>query len=175
MTISSLFIVMMMIILKYFGTRKIEGLYPIRAQRVEYAATAGASGISTAFNGRGYALDTLGGITGVEVGFMGQLLFPILGVVTAIGLTRRQEEAGRTKLLTASRVRRLAPPAAAALLLVLTCAVTAVGLTVSMAATGQPSVEAVTTKSSGTLLTASRWLIHTVCSAGVSPRMRDDP
>ena len=77
----------------------VEGLYPARAQRVEYAATAGASGISTAFNGRGYALDTLGGITGVEVGFMGQLLFPILGVVTAIGLTRRQEEAGRTELL----------------------------------------------------------------------------
>ena len=118
----------------------VEGLYPTRAQRVEYAATAGASGISTAFNGRGYALDTLGGITGVEVGFMGQLLFPILGVVTAIGLTRRQEEAGRTELLTASRVGRLAPPAAAALLLVLTCAVTAVGLTVSMAATGLPVV-----------------------------------
>ena len=75
----------------------VEGLYPTRAQRVEYAATAGASGISTAFNGRGYALDTLGGITGVEVGFMGQILFPILGVVTAIGLTRRQEEAGRTE------------------------------------------------------------------------------
>ena len=49
----------------------VEGLYPTRAQRVEYAATAGASGISTAFNGRGYALDTLGGITGIEVGFMG--------------------------------------------------------------------------------------------------------
>lgn len=116
----------------------VEGLYPTRAQRVEYAATAGASGISTAFNGRGYALDTLGGITGVEVGFMGQILFPILGVVTAIGLTRRQEEAGRTELLTASRVGRPAPLAAAALLLVLTCAVTAVGLTASMAATGLP-------------------------------------
>ena len=118
----------------------VEGLYPTRAQRVEYAATAGASGISTAFNGRGYALDTLGGITGVEVGFMGQILFPILGVVTAIGLTRRQEEAGRTELLTASRVGRPAPLAAAALLLVLTCAVTAVGLTASMAATGLPVV-----------------------------------
>ena len=118
----------------------VEGLYPTRAQRVEYAATAGASGISNAFNGRGYALDTLGGITGVEVGFMGQILFPILGVVTAIGLTRRQEEAGRTELLTASRVGRPAPLAAAALLLVLTCAVTAAGLTASMAATGLPVV-----------------------------------
>ena len=118
----------------------VEGLYPNLDQRVEYAATAGASGISNAFNGRGYALTSLGGITGIEVGFMGQLLFPILGVVTAIGMTRRQEEAGRTELLTASRVGRLAPLAAAALLLVLTCAVTAVGLAVSMAATGLPVV-----------------------------------
>jgi len=93
----------------------VEGLYPNLDQRVEYAATAGVSSISTAFNGRGYALTSLGGITGIEVGFMGQLLFPILGVVTAIGLTRRQEEAGRTELLTASRVGRLAPLAAAAL------------------------------------------------------------
>ena len=118
----------------------VEGLYPTQAQRVEYAATAGVSGISTAFNGRGYALTSLGGITSIEVGFMGQLLFPILGVVTAIGLTRRQEEAGRTELLTASRVGRLAPLAAAALLLVLTCAVTEAGLTVSMAVTGLPVV-----------------------------------
>lgn len=117
----------------------VEGLYPSQAQRVEYAATAGASGISNAFNGRGYALTTLGGITGIEVGFMGQILFPVLGVVTAVGLTRRQEEAGRTELLTASRVGRLAPLATAALLLVLTCALTTAGLAGSMAATGLPA------------------------------------
>ena len=39
----------------------------------------------------------------------------------------------------------------------------------SIEATGHTSVLAVTTNPSGTRLTASRWLIHTVCSAGVSP------
>ena len=38
----------------------------------------------------------------------------------------------------------------------------------SMAATGHTSVLAVTTKPSGTLFTASKWLIHTVWFAGVS-------
>ena len=116
----------------------VEGLYPQAAQRAQYALTAGASGISTAFNGRGYALTTLGGITAVEVGFMGQILFPVLGVLMAIGLTRRQEEAGRTELLTASRVGRLSPLAAATVLVAITCAATVTGLTVSMTLTGLP-------------------------------------
>ena len=37
----------------------------------------------------------------------------------------------------------------------------------SMDATGHTSVCDVTTNPSGTRLTASRWLIHTVCSSGV--------
>ena len=44
-----------------------------------------------------------------------------------------------------------------------------------MEATGQVSVVDVTAKPAGTSLTASRWLIQTVCSAGVSPKMRDAP
>ena len=45
----------------------------------------------------------------------------------------------------------------------------------SIDATGHTSVEAVTTKPSGTSATASRWLIHTVCSTGVSPYSREAP
>ena len=37
-----------------------------------------------------------------------------------------------------------------------------------MEATGHTLVSLVTTKPSGTRLTASRWLIHTVCSSGVA-------
>ena len=44
-----------------------------------------------------------------------------------------------------------------------------------MDATGHTSVFAVTAKPSGARLTASRWLIHTVCSAGVSPYSADVP
>ncbi len=45
----------------------------------------------------------------------------------------------------------------------------------SIEATGHVSVEAVTAKPAGTASTASRWLIHTVCSAGVSPYRSDVP
>ena len=43
----------------------------------------------------------------------------------------------------------------------------------SMDATGQMSVCEVMTKPSGTSVTASRWLIHTVCSCGVSASSRE--
>ena len=47
------------------------------------------------------------------------------------------------------------------------CVVKILRSTHSMAATGHTSVLAVTVKPSGTSDTASRWLIHTVCSMGV--------
>ena len=45
----------------------------------------------------------------------------------------------------------------------------------SIDATGHVAVEAVTAKPAGTSATASRWLIHTVCSTGVSPYSADAP
>ncbi|MDO4899478.1 ABC transporter permease [Actinomyces sp.] len=117
----------------------VKGLYPSAAARAEYAATAGASVPSIAFNGRGYGLTSLGGITGVEVGFTGQLLFPLMGLLTAIRLTRREEETGRTELLTASRVGRLAPLAAATILLTFVALATGLLMTIGMAATGLPA------------------------------------
>ena len=45
----------------------------------------------------------------------------------------------------------------------------------SMDATGHTSVRDVTEKPSGTRLTASRWLIHTVCSPGVPSNSADSP
>jgi len=117
----------------------IKGLYQTPTSRLEYAATAGASIPNIAFNGRGYGLSSLGGITGAEVGFMGQLLFPLLGLLAAIRLTRREEETGRTELLTASRVGRLAPLAAATVLLVVTALATGALITVGMVATGLPA------------------------------------
>lgn len=95
----------------------ISGLYPDLASRQRYAATFGPSLVAQAFNGRGYGLSTLGGITAYEVGFMGLLLFPLLGLHTGLRHTRYQEELGRTELVTAGCVGRLAPLAAAVLLL----------------------------------------------------------
>lgn len=119
-------------------TGNIVSLYPSLEERIVYAATAGASVPSTAFNGRGYGLTTLGGITAVEVGFMGQILFPLMGALLGVRLSRREEEDGRIELLTASRVGRLSPFAASAVLLALTALVTGAAMTVGMVLAGLP-------------------------------------
>lgn len=94
----------------------ISGLYPDLADRQQYADTIGASPASQAFNGLGFGLTTAGGVAAYEVGFMGQLLFPVLALHVALRHTRREEEAGRTELVTATRIGRLAPLAAGAIL-----------------------------------------------------------
>lgn len=98
----------------------LKALYPTLAARETYAASAGASPAVAAFNGRGYDLTELGGIVGYEMGFMALLGFPVLAIHLAIRFSRHEEDAGRTELITAGRVGRLAPLAAAALTVV-TC------------------------------------------------------
>mgnify|MGYP001169822599 CR=1 FL=1 len=88
-------------------------LYAGAEQKAVYAATMGASPAGWAFNGRGVDLTTIGGIAAYEVGFMGQLLIPVIGLLLGIGLTRRLEEAGVIELVTAGRVARTAVPIAA--------------------------------------------------------------
>ncbi|VEG29967.1 ABC transporter permease [Actinomyces howellii] len=97
--------------------RSIEALYPTIDQRLAYARWVEVSPGTVAFNGQGYGLTTLGGIAAYEVGFMGQILFPTLGVVLAVRLTRQEEESGRCELVTAAAVGRLAPLTAATVLL----------------------------------------------------------
>ncbi len=92
----------------------VRSLYGDAADRALYAHTMGSSPAAAAFNGRGYDLQTLGGITAAEVGFMGQIAIPVIGLVLAIRLTRRAEDSGLLELVTAARVSRTAVPAAAA-------------------------------------------------------------
>lgn len=101
--------------------RGIVALYPSAADRAAYAASATITPGAVAFNGRWTDLHTLGGITANEVGFMGLVVFPLAGVVLAVGRTRREEDSGRIEALTARPVGRLAPLAAAAL--AIACAV----------------------------------------------------
>lgn len=98
----------------------IAALYPTPADRAAYAATAGRSPAVAAVNGRGYDLTELGGITAYEVGFLGLIAVPIVAMHLAIRLSRREEDAGRLELVTAGRVGRLAPLAAAGLALAAT-------------------------------------------------------
>ena len=91
----------------------ITALYPDEASRAAYAAGIELTTVSNAFNGRGYDLATTGGIVANELGFMGQLMIPIVALTLALGRTRRQEDAGRLDLLTAAPIGRLAPLAGA--------------------------------------------------------------
>lgn len=95
--------------------RGIVALYPTLADRVQYAGTAGFSPGAVALNGRWGDLETLGGITTNEVGFLGLLLLPIAGIHLGVARTRREEDSGRTELLTAGVIGRLAPVLGAAL------------------------------------------------------------
>ncbi len=105
----------------------ITALYPGQEQREAYAAVAAASPTMDIFNGRGYDLTLMGGIASYEVGFMGLVLFPVVALHLAIRSTRRDEDAGRTDLVTAAPVGRSAPlcAAAAAIALWLTAVVAA--------------------------------------------------
>src|SRR5690606_21662604 len=116
----------------------IEALYPDPADRAQYAATVGSSPASEAFNGRGYGLDTVGGISAYEVGFMGQILFPVLALHLALRHTRREEEAGRTELLTAGRVGRLASLVAGTAVLTLVCLLTGAAMASGGVSAGLP-------------------------------------
>lgn len=93
--------------------RGVKGLYPSAEDRAVYAATMGASPAGWAFNGRGVDLHTIGGIAAYEVGFLGQLVIPVVGLLLGVGLTRRLEEAGVIELVTSGRVARTAVPIAA--------------------------------------------------------------
>lgn len=114
-------------------------LYPELPARLQYQATIGGSAVSEALNGRGYDLSTLGGITAVEVGFAGLLVLPVVGINLAVSLTRREEDAGRTELLTSGRVGRISPLAGAALTLLASVGLFGLLSWAGLVATGLPA------------------------------------
>lgn len=95
--------------------KSVKDLYPTDQARAVYAATMGASPAGWAFNGRAVDVTTIGGIAAYEVGFMGQLAIPAVGLLLGIGLSRRQEESGVIELVTSGRVSRTAVPLGALL------------------------------------------------------------
>ena len=105
----------------------VKDLYGEETERTIYAATMGASPAQITMNGRGYDLDVLGGIAAYEVGFMGQLLLPLTGVLLAVHLTRTPEFTGVLELLTSTRIHRTAVPAAAFMSLIISWAVFGLG------------------------------------------------
>jgi ABC-2 type transport system permease protein len=95
--------------LVWISADQIPKLYDTPEARAAYESTAGASAATKVFNGRGYGLDTVGGITAYELGFYSLMIFPVIALHLAIHLTRTQEASGRFDLLAAARLGRTAP------------------------------------------------------------------
>lgn len=128
------------------------GLYPEAAERAVYQATVGSSVSNTAFNGRGYGLDELGGITAYEAGIFTQLVVPILALVLVVRRTRGEEESGRLDLLTARAVGRLAPATGAVLALAAAAAVAGGVTSIGLVIVGMPTAGSVAYGASLSLL-----------------------
>jgi ABC-2 type transport system permease protein len=95
--------------LVWVSASQIPQLYDTPEARAAYESTAGESAATKIFNGRGYGLDTVGGITAYELGFYTLVFFPVVALHLAIHLTRTQEASGRFDLLAAARLGRTAP------------------------------------------------------------------
>ncbi|MEU8244161.1 hypothetical protein AB0C07_38405 [Actinoplanes missouriensis] len=109
-----------------------------QAARDGYAGAYRLSSGSAALQGRGYDLNTLGGILVNEMGYLTLIMMPLIGVHLAIRFTRSVEDTGRLDLLTSYPVHRLAPASAGVSVAVLTAVLTAVSTAVGLTVLGYP-------------------------------------
>ncbi|HPF81840.1 ABC transporter permease [Nostocoides australiense] len=144
--------------------RSLTALYPDLGDRIAYATSSSSSQAAIALNGRWGDLTTLGGITTNEVGFLGFLVFPLAGVLIAVGLTRRQEDFGRVELLTSGRLGRLAPLAGALLAGVLAILAFGVIATAGLIAVDLPAAGALRYAALLTVFALSWLAIGAVCA-----------
>jgi ABC-2 type transport system permease protein len=90
-----------------------QGLYPTVADRADFAATINGNSTFTALYGPGRALDTIGGLTAWRTSSSGAVFVALMSLLLVGRHTRSDEERGRTELMRAGAVGRLAPAAAA--------------------------------------------------------------
>lgn len=102
----------------------IGALYDTPEELATYGASVGESMIM--LTGRVAGLDTLGGVMMNEYSFMVAFGIPVMAIALTARATRKEEESGRSELLLSGRVGRLAPTAAA--LVVVTGVFTVLGL-----------------------------------------------
>lgn len=99
----------------------LDWLYPTPAERGTYAQAYGASQAMKAIGGNSGGLDQLGGMVANELAIMVLPGLGVGGILLAVAGTRREEDAGRTGLVTSRPIGRLAP-LAGALITVTACA-----------------------------------------------------
>jgi ABC-2 type transport system permease protein len=112
--------------------------YTEQADRDAYAAAYVGTQSSAALQGRGYDLETLGGILANEMGYLTLIMLPLIGLHLAIRFTRSVEDTGRLDILTAGSVHRLAPAAAGLTAAALTAVLTFLLGAAALVALGYP-------------------------------------
>ncbi|MCD2262440.1 hypothetical protein K3888_06955 [Dietzia aurantiaca] len=94
----------------------IASLYDTPAKLATYSASLGDTMVM--LTGRVAGLDTLGGIVMNEFASLVSFGIPIMAIALTVGVTRREEESGRSELMLSARVARLAPVTAALVVVV---------------------------------------------------------
>lgn len=113
-------------------------LYPDVASRVDASATINRSSALVALYGRIYDPTSIGALSMIKMGGLGAVFVAIWSVVLVVRHTRADEEAGRAELLGGGPVGRLAPVAAALVVVVVANLALAVLTALSLGATGLP-------------------------------------
>jgi ABC-2 type transport system permease protein len=90
-------------------------LYPTREGLATFGASVASNPTLLAVDGPIFSTDTLGGLTAWRVGGIAAVFIAIMSVLTVVRHTRTEEESGRTELVSAGVVGRLAPLTAALL------------------------------------------------------------
>jgi len=134
--------------LVWASTVALQDAYPTQADRDLYASTIGGSAASIVMSGPPTALATMGGLTVFEVNSVALLGVALMAVFLVVRHTRAEEEAGRTELVRAAAVGRLATLVAPTLVVGLACvaigaAVTGVFLVAELPVTGSVTYGAV--------------------------------
>lgn len=86
----------------------IDSLYGTSAELKTYADAVGSDSSLYAINGRPFGLGNIGGPIAYEFGFVAAIAIPLMAVILISGMTRHEEQTGRTELLCAGIIGRTA-------------------------------------------------------------------
>lgn len=127
------------VLMAAFSAAATVGLYPDVGSRVEAAEAINRTSALVALYGRVYDPTSLGAVSMIKLGGFGALFVAMLTVVLVVRHTRAEEEAGRTELVEATAVGRLAPMAAVLSVVVVAMLLLAALTAVGLVATGLPA------------------------------------
>lgn len=110
--------------------------YDDEASRTAYAQMAAHSPATLLLQGRGYDVDTAGGIFAQQMAIIVLTFFLLYAAWLGVHLTRTLEDKGYFDVMSSGTVGRLAPTGAGLLVAMITCALTAVGTSAACLASG---------------------------------------